>query len=111
MQIKKWPTVFCFSAILLIAVPANALTGNDLKRYADEGEKNPQSIIRGVFFGYVLGAVESCSPSQCCVPEGVNNKQMVDVVVKYLKDHPEELRFPAIVLIQKAISMAWPCRY
>ncbi len=42
--------------------------------------------------------------------DGVTNGQVRDVVVKYLKDHPEERHFLASILAVKALSKAFPCK-
>ena len=45
-----------------------------------------------------------------CLPRGINNGQAARVVVKYLKDHPEELHQPAVVLAITAFKDAYPCQ-
>ena len=45
----------------------------------------------------------------CIPPEGVTVGQMGRVVVKYLKNHPEEEHDAAVVLVVVALREAFPC--
>lgn len=44
-----------------------------------------------------------------CTPDNVTNGQMEDIVVKYLKDHPDERHMLAAILVVKAMTKAFPC--
>jgi len=44
-----------------------------------------------------------------CVPEGVTGSQMRDVVLKLLRDEPQNRERPAARLIMRAFAKAWPC--
>jgi hypothetical protein len=44
-----------------------------------------------------------------CIPEGVTMAQVKSVVVKYLQEHPEELHYPSVKLVNFALSKAFPC--
>ena len=45
-----------------------------------------------------------------CVPkDGINNGQATRIVVKYLRDHPEDLHKPNIILATAAFRDAYPC--
>ena len=57
--------------------------------------------------GYVLGVHETLPIF--CIPAGVTNRQITEVVSKYLKDHPEKLHLNASDLVIDAIQTAWPC--
>ena len=102
--------LICIStaAILLAAAPAIALTGNFLKLYADMSEKYPGSQYDAFFLGYVMGVHERTT-ANTCVPSGVNNGQVAEVVRKYLQDHPEKLHLVPSDLVINAIQTAWPC--
>ncbi len=45
-----------------------------------------------------------------CIPENVTNGQVSDVVIKYLRDHPEERHILAAILVVKAMAEAFPCK-
>ncbi|HEV2112583.1 MAG TPA: Rap1a/Tai family immunity protein [Terriglobales bacterium] len=47
-----------------------------------------------------------------CFPEetGMTTGQAIRVIVKYLKDHPENLHLPAVVLSLEALQNAFPCK-
>jgi hypothetical protein len=102
----------CVAVILMVPITAFAMTGKDLKEASDMGEKDPQLYAEGFFQGYVLGAVDAAAEAvpNLCVPASVTNKQTIDVVRKYLKEHPEELSSRGPVVVLKAILAAWPCK-
>jgi hypothetical protein len=97
----------CVAVILLTAAPVVAITGNELRESADLVEKYPGTGSEGLFMGYVLGVHETLPIF--CIPAGVTNRQITEVVSKYLKDHPEELDLSASALVIDAIQTAWPC--
>jgi hypothetical protein len=45
-----------------------------------------------------------------CLPDGVTNGQLFDIVVRDLKDSPEKRHLPAQPLIWSAMRKAFPCR-
>jgi hypothetical protein len=83
-------------------------TGNSLR---DEclpslGKPSPRCIA------YVVGAVDGMwwgEPNLICLPQGVTQDQLAEVVAKYLEDHPERLHLGAPVLIADALQPAFPC--
>jgi Rap1a immunity proteins len=106
---------FYVAALLLVAVPAIALdnlTGNDLNMLYDKSVGKALSYTRGFFDGYTAGVenTNTVLEVKVCIPQGVTNKNIYDVVRKYLVEHPEELHQPAPTLIMKAIQNAWPCK-
>ena len=93
----------CAAVILLSAIPVMALTGEQLKQDAD----SPGGYSKGYFDGYVLGVLE-LTKDRLCIAERVEMWQTLDVIKKYLNDHPEEVHLPASDLTLKATQTAWP---
>ena len=86
-------------------------TGNKLLRALNEPAN---SIQRALATGYVQGvsnSMEVLYPNQSlsCTPEGLTVSQMLDVLKRYLENHPETQDQPAIVLIVAATRQAFPC--
>ena len=77
-----------------------------------------EPVRQGICFGYITGAADvdamdgAVFPEHrhTCVPDVVTNGQLIDVVIKYLKAHPEERHLASGVLIIKAIAKAFPCK-
>ncbi len=44
-----------------------------------------------------------------CVPQDVSWPQIIRVLVKWLEDNPEKLNQPGYVVINSAMSNAYPC--
>ena len=99
----------CAAAILLAAPSAIALTGSQLKEDGDKIETAPGSYSSGYFDGYVLGVLD-LTQERLCIAERATMGQVLEVVRKYLKDHPEELHLRASDLVIKALQTAWPCK-
>jgi hypothetical protein len=94
----KTVVILCLISTFLFTASALAVTGNQLKECSE-----------AFFEGYVVGATDGVHFG-ACIPEGVTNDQVYEVVRKYLKDHPEELHLHAVTLIKKAFIKAWPCK-
>jgi hypothetical protein len=118
----KW----CIAAIILMLAPssANALTGNELlthcgvvERYdagvaLSEGDVSDATIcvhyIAGVFD--MLSLYAEANQRFCPrVPAFLPPKQQVLIVMKHLRDHPEQLHHAAIGQVFSAIAKAYPC--
>jgi hypothetical protein len=111
---------FLFSVALLLLLSASAhpqrvstTTGNDLLESCES-----RDFKQAFCLGYITGVTDfdgmdgAAFPERrrSCIPENVSNGQVRDVVVKYLKDHPEERHLLAAVLIVEAASKAFPCK-
>jgi hypothetical protein len=46
---------------------------------------------------------------QPCPSNGVTNEQIVNVVVKWLEEHPESRQLPAPYIIMESLDKAFPC--
>jgi len=67
--------------------------------------------MMGVCSGIVAALVEvgpDLRPA-ICTPTGSTLSQWQAVVVKYLRDHPEQLHYSFVSLARVALSAAWPC--
>ena len=71
-------------------------------------EESPTQRIDAVFCaGYVEGAVDAENGIAYNVPDGILLRQLVDIVNKYLVDHPEERQIAAETLIKRAMIKAF----
>jgi hypothetical protein len=60
--------------------------------------------------GYILATVDMDREiGLACVPTTVTKRQAIDLVVKELRNHPEERHLNSIDLITKYIGAAFPC--
>ena len=106
--------IFLSSAIFLLcgnsahAQRVSTTTGNQLLEWCESQAHFQQAFC----LGYITGVTDidsmdgSVFPERrrSCVPENVSNGQVSDVVIKYLKDHPEERHLLAAILIVKAMA-------
>jgi hypothetical protein len=60
--------------------------------------------------GYVAAMSDALvATGHACMPADVTVQQAVDVVMKYLRDHPEQRQYSAWYLGRTALSLRFPC--
>jgi hypothetical protein len=103
---------------LTISIPAQAFSGDNLSRYCvSEGRENPfnrdSTLCIGLLHGYVSGfkfAYETTNTKKLfCEPEDMSAQQMMKIMNKYLRKHPEKLHFKYGPLFLEALIEAFPC--
>jgi hypothetical protein len=57
-----------------------------------------EQAYRRTFFG-----------ARVCINQNILGREIKDIVVRWLKDHPERQRYPASQLIAQAVFKAFPC--
>jgi hypothetical protein len=61
--------------------------------------------------GYVDGIADAAAGlGYTCYPAGVAQARVREVVIKYLRDHPERLNDPARLLVLNGLFNAFPCK-
>lgn len=114
-------------AVLLILMPASVDSGsapNDADPEHGNGLLEACTAQDGPYFTLCLGYIEgftdganlspnsSCPAArgtQWCPPEKATLRQTVNIIVKYLRDHPETRQERSITLMASAMREAWPC--
>jgi len=89
------------------------LDGRQLLEYCTGGGKQGAKVCEG----YVAGVVDSrlelhdreMLEKKFCLPVNVDLGQVVQVVVNYLFDHPDELEYTANSTVYVALQGAFPC--
>lgn len=70
--------------------------------------ETPFEAYRDGYCSGLVAGVSSASP-RVCPDAGVTIGQQIRVVLKYLQDHPEELHLDDAVLVDRALTKAFPC--
>jgi len=69
------------------------------------------SVGRTACISYVMGVTDALSlMGAICTPEHSTARQAIDVVVKYLRAHPEQRPVSAAMQIRGALQEAFPCK-
>lgn len=95
--------------LALLSAPAEAVTGNSL---FDACERSAE----GFCAGYILGVVDRIEdqaliePRHICFPPGATTRQLIDVVMNYLRKHPEKRHFKASQQVWLALDEVWVCK-
>lgn len=103
--------------ILAMSMPVQALTGNELLKYCEEGNNEALKVhfqSNAFCLGYVTGASEGLfyadNRNVVCFSDGVTVEQLKKVVMKYLNDNPQKLHESYVPLIYSSIKEAFPCK-
>ena len=85
--------------------------GNQLLQSCTQTDTFSQALCMGYVEGIAdeVALVQSFNKSPSCIPPGVVVKQLVDVVVKSLRQKPETRNSEAALLATAAFAEAWPC--
>ena len=77
----------------------------------DDLDSATQTAFDAYRSGQCLGLIDGVAyaSSAVCPGSGVRNSHAIQVVYKYLQDHPDELRLRDALLVRKALSEAFPC--
>ena len=66
----------------------------------------------GICLGYMTGFAQAASvqvESRLCVPASVTTVQSIRVFLKYMDEHPEDLRLPTPRTLTAALANTFPC--
>lgn len=97
--------------ILLFPGLAAAIDGHELYDICGVALDSPDyenAYGTGYCYGYLVGVINQ-SDHSFCPPDEVTNKQTLQIVHSFLKDHLEQLNEPANTLVLKALHKLWPC--
>jgi Rap1a immunity proteins len=98
--------------LLLIALPTAALArldGNALLARCSAQDVKDCTVYLDGFADALRESPGDSRPA--CIPDDVNGLQMRDVVIKLLRDEPQNRQRRAAALIMRSFSKAWPCHH
>lgn len=97
-------------AALLAAFPASsyAKIGNELLSFCESDKVPSKSFCDGYVLGYAEGTFW-VSHRAWCIPDRVNSRQLGRVFLKWATENPGHLHEPSMVLIDWALTDAFPC--
>jgi hypothetical protein len=95
------------SALALWPSAARAHDGNYLWANCDSREDAKQLYC----LAYITGVSDAVRiAGSFCPPDNATYGQSKDVVIKYLRDHPEERHYAAAFLVGYALGSVFPCK-
>jgi hypothetical protein len=89
--------------------PMGFMTGNELLSVCDSSSDACIAYVMGVVDMGVLAQLFGQTPLAICVPHGVMAKQLNDIVMRSLREHPQNQQAGAASLILFALRQTWPC--
>jgi hypothetical protein len=68
-------------------------------------------FLDGVSFGTAFAEDKAGRklPSPFCFPDAIDTGQIMRIVLKYIREHPEEAHERTAVLLVRALRQAYPC--
>jgi hypothetical protein len=108
MYITALPKAF---SLILIASAGTYQTGNDLLNNCVGNATENVACL-----GYIQGVADMWSVFRAannhgeCIPDGVVTRQLHDVVVRYLQDHPEHRHENGAGMVIEAFAKTWGCK-
>ncbi|NBU25851.1 MAG: hypothetical protein EBS39_09615 [Gammaproteobacteria bacterium] len=73
-------------------------------------DKQSTEYVRdAVAFGYVIGVHDALSGTLVCSGANVTQGQVIEVVLKYMRNNPEVLDQSADRVVTAALKSVWPC--
>ncbi len=125
---RAW-VILTFLFFLILSAPAKAIdTGAELfhacsaaVKQADGFQLSVEDTVSSIYcLGYVSGFTDSVrltshfykpqDPKICLPEKGASNNQLIRVVTKWLKDHPENLHESARMEVMFAFQNTFPCK-
>lgn len=87
--------------------PAQKLKDTCLKGQRDKSNY----VAEWACSGFIIGVSDSAFVRKVvCLPNGATIGQVVDIVKKYLNDHPEDGHYSAASVVENALRANWPCK-
>jgi len=119
-------TTLVFLAVVFLWSSASAqATGTRLLRMCQAAEKhfdkqtitNDEAIFAGFCVGFISGVEEADAringqgkaPGGVCLPATAGAEQMVRVVLKWMREHPDKLNLSGEEVVVDALKAAFPC--
>ena len=106
IRMKEKVLMALFFAFIPLYSCADYFTGNDIMDSWNNKYFESNSMIRG----YFAGVQDSYNGVYFCVESEVKMSQAAEVVVKYMKENPEEWHKPGKILVIDALKKAFPCK-
>jgi hypothetical protein len=71
-----------------------------------------EGVVQGVSeeIGYAHSMTNKPPPAPFCLPDDVENGQIVRIVLRYIHNHPEEAHRKTSMLVALALQGSFPCR-
>ena len=99
--------IFAFT-VMARPVGAQFYSGNKLHEVCNSTDET--RILAAACVGYVTGAFDFLVwRKEACVPNTVSMAHLTDVVMTYLKEHPEKRNLVAAEIVAAVTTNAWPC--
>jgi Rap1a immunity proteins len=98
-------------AAVIAAFPYAAsadMTGKELKEFCQQHMQKSEATA--MCTGYIWGSFDTARAlKSACEPAGVASTRLIDLTIKYLQAHPEELQLSAASLIVNVYKSEFPC--
>lgn len=91
-------------------IHATFQNGNKLYGFYQDYKKESGSFNAGVYGGYVIGVADAFDDVTFSIPSYATQGQILDVVGKYLENHPEVRHNSAFIIVSDALAKVFPLK-
>lgn len=86
-------------------------TGREIKAGLEGwvSDQSTETVRDAIAFGYVIGVHDALAGLTVCIGKGVTQRQVVDVVLEFMRRNPQVLDASADRVITAALEEVWPC--
>lgn len=88
---------------------AGFLNSTKLVQLLEEDARGAATYDVGVVTGYVIGVIDVANGVLACPPNDASIKQVKQIVINYMKAHPEQWNNSADSSVVAALRSTWPC--
>jgi Rap1a immunity proteins len=111
-----------FGAVLFNHQPVTAqvmtINGNALNNYCNPNKSAPAQewAMAATCMGYLAAVMDAFAGGgdvngyRACIPPTADMNQIVDIVKRFIRNHPEKRHFLAVGLVAASFSEAFPCK-
>lgn len=101
---------------LMLSIPASAtamddpfISGNSFLASCENSGSG--GFVEGLCYGYITGVLRygNVFNERWCVNHEVNNLQIMDTVLAYIRNTPEKRHWSLALLVNNALAGAFPC--
>lgn len=107
----------CMLSLVISPAIADGITGAQIAEWSDSYDRindgrshGTDAMNSGMLMGYVFGASDARAGVLICPSANVSGGQLIAVVQKYVRSHPEKWDKPAGIIVALALIDAFPCQ-
>jgi hypothetical protein len=115
-SMKKFGAALVLAAVSGLAAPVGAqalavrATAGAITRVCNENQAACLTYVVGALDAFSATMAVTGRPATICIPPAINNNQLMQVALAFLRAHPEAANVNGAEIVIGAIHRAYPCQ-